>query len=172
MTTTTNQPRVQDVMSKHVVAVSPADTLHEALELIVENRVSALPVVDGREHCVGMLSTSDLIDLTHELDDEVHNLGRTDESGRPWLFERLTETFGSERVSEQMTESVATIGPEIPLTEAAGMMLRNRVHRLPVVDDKERLLGILSTTDIVAAVAAGLAKKAHSHHCQPIGSHR
>ncbi len=166
MTTTTNQPRVKDVMSKDVVAVSPADTLHEALELIVDNRVSALPVVDGRDRCVGMLSTSDLIDLTHELDDETHHLGRSDESGRPWLFERLTEAFGSERVSEQMTESVATIGPEVPLSEAAGMMLRNRVHHLPVVDDKERLLGILSTTDIVAA---GFAKKAHSHDCQPIG---
>ena len=55
MTTTTNELRVKDVMSKHVVAISPADTLHEALELIVENRVSALPVVDGRERCVGML---------------------------------------------------------------------------------------------------------------------
>ena len=172
MTTTTNQLRVKDVMSKDVVAVSPADTLHEALELIVENRVSALPVVDGRDRCVGMLSTSDLIDLTHELDDEVHNLGRTDESGRPWLFERLTEAFRSERVSEQMTESVATIGPEIPLSAAAGIMVRNRVHRLPVVDDRKRLLGILSTTDIVAAVADGLAEKAHLHHCQGIGSHR
>ncbi len=131
-----------------------------------------MPVVDGRDRCVGMLSTSDLIDLTHDLDDEVHNLGRSDESGRPWLFERLTEAFGSERVSEQMTESVATIGPEIPLSEAAGIMLRNRVHRLPVVDDRKRLLGILSTTDIVAAVADGFAEKAHLHHCQPIGSHR
>ncbi len=172
MTTTTNQLRVKDVMSKDVVAVSPADTLHEALELIVENRVSALPVVDGRDRCVGMLSTSDLIDLTHELDDETHNLGRSDESGRPWLFERLTEAFGSERVSGQMTENVATIGPEIPLSEAAAMMLRNRVHRLPVVDDNQRLLGILSTTDIVAAVADGLARNARSHDCQPIGSRR
>ena len=138
----------------------------------MENRVAALPVVDGRERCVGMLSTSDLIDLTHELDDESHNLGRSADSGRPWLFERLSEAFGSERVSEQMTDSVATIGPELPLAEAAGVMLRNRVHRLPVVDDKERLLGILSTMDIVAAVADGLGKKVHSQDCQPVGSRR
>jgi len=169
MTRSTNQLRVREVMSKDVVVVSPADTLHDAFELIVENRVSALPVVDGHDRCVGMLSTSDLIDLTHELEDELQNLGRADESGRPLLIERLAEAFGGEKVSAYMTESVAMIGAEIPLSEAAGMMLRNRVHRLPVVDDRKRLLGILSTTDIVAAVADGLAKMAHSHDCQSSG---
>ena len=158
MTVATTQIRVQDVMSKHVVAVGPEDTLHDAMSLIVENRVSALPVVDGHERCIGMLSTSDLINLTHDLDDEVHNIGRTNENERPWLFERLAEVFGSERVSEQMTENVAAIAPEMSLAEAAALMLRNRVHRLPVVNEKERLLGILSTTDILGVVADGLGK--------------
>ena len=74
--------RVQDVMSRDVVSVGLNDTLHAALELIVENRVSALPVVNGRGQCVGMLSTSDLIDLTHELDDELQNIGRPSDQER------------------------------------------------------------------------------------------
>jgi CBS domain-containing protein len=159
MATSTNEPRVKDVMSKDVVAVSPHDTLQEALDLIVENRVSALPVVDARDRCIGMLSTSDLINMTHELDDEIHNIGRADENGRPWLLGRLVDAFGTERVSSQMTETVQTIGPELTITEAASMMVRNRVHRLPVVDGKDRMLGILSTTDIVSAVASGWSKR-------------
>ena len=158
MTTAATQVRVQDVMSKNVVAVGPEDSLHDALALIVENRVSALPVVDGRERCIGMLSTSDLIDLTHDLDDALHNLGRPGDNQRPWLFERLAEVLGSERVATQMTENVATIGPAMLLPEAAGLMLRNRVHRLPVVDESERLLGILSTTDILGVVADDAAR--------------
>lgn len=147
--------RVKDVMSKDVVAVNPNDTLHEALDLIVENRVSALPVINGTGQCVGMLSTSDLIDLTHDLDDEIQNLGRSEASQRPWLVEQLSQALGAERVSEQMTPDVETIGPEVSVPDAAAAMVRNRVHRLPVADDNGRLLGIVSTVDIMRAVANG-----------------
>ena len=113
MVKTISKLRVKDVMSKHVVAVNPSDSLHEALELICENRVSALPVVDGHGHCVGILTTSDLIELTHELDDELHNLGRVNDSKPQWLIEQLAKAMGSERVSEQMTPDVTTSCPPV-----------------------------------------------------------
>ena len=150
--------KVKDIMSKHVVAVNPSDSLHEALDLICENRVSALPVVDGRGHCVGILTTSDLIELTHELDDELQNLGRVNESKPQWLIEQLTKALGSERVSEQMTPDVASVRPETTVPQAAAIMLRNRVHHLPVVDDDNRLRGIVSTMDVLGVVADGAAK--------------
>ena len=150
--------KVKDIMSKHVVAVNPSDSLHEALDLICENRVSALPVVDGRGHCVGILTTSDLIELTHELDDELQNLGRVNESKPQWLIEQLTKALGSERVSEQMTRDVASVRPDTPVPEAAAAMLRNRIHHLPVVDENNHLRGIVSTMDILGVVADGVTK--------------
>jgi len=152
--------RVKDVMVKHVVAVNPDDLLHDALDLICENRVSALPVVDSRGHCLGMLSTSDLIDLTHELDDELQNLGRVRDAKPQWLIEQLTQALGSERVSEQMTPNVATIHQEASVTDAAAAMMRNRVHRLPVTDDHNKLLGIISTMDIMGVIADGAVEPA------------
>jgi CBS domain-containing protein len=154
-----NKLRVKDVMSKDVVAVNPNDTLHEALELIHENRVSALPVINGRDQCVGMLSASDLIELTHDLDDEIQNLGRASAGERPWLVEQLSRALGLEHVSEQMTHDVETIHPEASLPEAAAAMLRNRVHRLPVTNANRRLLGIVSTIDVMRIVANGAAVK-------------
>lgn len=151
--------RVKDVMSKDVVTVNPGDTLHEALELIHENRVSALPVVNGRNQCVGMLSTSDLIELTHDLDDEIQNIGRSGESSRPWLVDQLSKALGSEHVSEQMTPDVETIGPEASIPEAAAAMLRNHVHRLPVTNGDKKLLGIVSTTDLMRIIAGGVTVK-------------
>lgn len=123
--------------------------------MICENRVSALPVVDGRGHCVGILTTSDLIELTHELDDELQNLGRIDTSKPQWLVEQLVKALGSERVSEQMTPDVASICPDATVPEAAALMLRNRVHHLPVVDSSNVLKGIVSTMDILGIVAEG-----------------
>ncbi len=151
--------RVKDVMSKDVVSVNPSDTLHEALELIHENHVSALPVVNGRDQCVGMLSTSDLIELTHDLDDEIQNLGRADASQRSWLVEKLSQALGTEPVSTQMTPDVETISPEASLPDAAAAMLRNRVHRLPVTGTDGRLLGIVSTIDVMRIVASGATSK-------------
>ncbi len=147
--------RVKDVMSKEVVAVNPSDTLHEALELIHENHVSALPVVNGHDQCVGMLSTSDLIELTHDLDEEIHNLGRADETQRSWLVEKLSHALGTEPVSQQMTPDVETIDQEASLPNAAAAMLRNRVHRLPVTNSNGRLIGIVSTIDVMRVVASG-----------------
>ncbi|MDP6444402.1 MAG: CBS domain-containing protein [Pirellulaceae bacterium] len=155
MTEQNGEIRVKELMSRDVVTVGPSDTLHDAMQLLVENRVAALPVVNSRDQCVGMLSTSDLIEVTQELDDEVHNLGRTDSTNPPWLIQRLADCLGSELVSEQMSTDVAVVGPDARLSEAAATMLRNRVHRLPVLDESLRLRGIISTMDIMGVVAQG-----------------
>jgi len=59
--------------------------------------------------------------------------------------------LGRRQVHEVMTPDVITVGPETTLVEAARKLLSNRIHRLPVVDEKNRLLGVVSTTDLLAA---------------------
>jgi CBS domain-containing protein len=148
--------RVKDVMVKDVVFVHPQDTLDEALVLLVENRVSGLPVVDGRQRCVGVLSVTDLIDLARELDDEIADLVRVSEVSRGWLVEKLTQRgLGKQKVQEVMTPVAVGVAPVTPLAEAAQLMIRNRVHRLVVMDTDDRLLGIISAMDILSAFAAG-----------------
>lgn len=151
--------RVKDVMSRDVVTIHADDTIHEAIELMVENRVVALPVVDRRQHCVGMISSSDLLDMTHELDEDLDAVRRSDDVPRRWIIDKLREALGGEPVSGQMTESVAMVGPETPLPEAAREMLRNRVHRLPVVGEGQKLLGIVSTMDLMDVFANGASQE-------------
>jgi len=145
--------RVKEVMSSDVVSVHSQDTVHEALVLMDENRISALPVTDRRGRCIGMVSASDMMDLTRELDDELCDLGRVSPISREWIIERLINGVGQHMVEELMSETVATISSETLLTVASQEMLRERVHRLPVVDHQRRLQGIISTMDIMAAVA-------------------
>ena len=144
--------RVKDVMSRDVVSIHCDATVHDALNLIVENRVSALPVVDSRDHCVGIISTTDLVDLTRDFDDDVHQLEDAEVSSQ-WLVEKLIHSVGDEAIQSVMTEAVATINAETTLTRAGREMLRNQVHHLPVVDDRNHLIGILSTMDILAEFA-------------------
>lgn len=145
--------RVKDIMSRDVVTIRAADTIHEALTLMGENRVSALPVVDNHDHCVGILSTSDLVDMTRDVDDDIQHLELVDAASQRFLLDRLAHSMGNESVQSFMSEMVATVGLETSIGRATREMLRNRVHHLPVVDEHEKLIGIVSTMDILAEVA-------------------
>jgi len=145
--------RVKDAMSNVVISVEPDDTIHEALILMAQYRVTALPVTDGRDRCVGILSTSDLIDPTRELEEELHDIERVSEQLRQWIIERLThDNMGQQKVRDLMTGSVAAVNRETSILDATGEMLRHRVHHLPVVDDHQKLLGIVSTMDMLSVL--------------------
>ena len=155
MTADIYKRRVKDIMSTDVVSVHPQDTVHDALELMVENRVSALPVVDRQMRCVGILSTSDLIDVTRDLDVDMDGLEDGEGTLSAVLVRELVDNVTHERIDELMTNDVASVHPDTLLASAASQMLRDRVHRLPVLDNNQRLLGIISTMDILAAFVDG-----------------
>lgn len=145
--------RVKDIMSRDVVTISAADTVHEALTLMGENRVSAIPVVDSHNHCQGILSTSDLVDMTRDVDDDLYSLDMVDSTSRRFLLDKLAHSMGGESVQSFMSESLATVSAETTLGEATREMLRNKVHHLPVVDGNNHLIGIVSTMDVLKVFA-------------------
>jgi CBS-domain-containing membrane protein len=133
--------RVKEIMSRDVVTIRAGDTVHEALTLMGENRVSALPVVDNHDHCVGILSTSDLVDMTRDVDDDLYQL------------DKLTHSMGNESVQSYMSETVTCVDPEASIGKATRELLRNRIHHLPVIDADKHLVGIVSTMDILGELA-------------------
>jgi CBS domain-containing protein len=156
MTVNPYRRRVKDVLSKDLVCVPANATVYEALALMVENRVATLPVVDKRGNCQGILSATDVVELALELSEGLRGFGRAAEESPQWLIDRLAEHDMDRRgVHDVMTTSVATVYLEMPLAVAAREMLRHRVHRLPVVDTQDRLVGIISTMDILNAFADG-----------------
>ncbi len=142
---------VREIMSKEVVTVAPHDSLHESLQLMVENKVTAVPVVDGHDRCVGMLSSSDFLEITSDLDGELSELEGLEGAAERWVVKQLGKGIGHDQVADHMTDHVATISSEAKLIEAAAVMLRNHVHRLPVIDASHRLVGIVSTMDLMRA---------------------
>ncbi len=145
--------RVKDFMSRDTVTLNVEDTIHEALTLMGENRVSALPVVDRRNRCVGILSTSDLVDMTRDVDEDLKQLNLLDPMSKRFLVDKLADSLGSEKVQSYMSETVTTVSTETTIGKAAREMLRNHVHHLPVLDNNERLIGIISTMDILGEFA-------------------
>jgi CBS domain-containing protein len=121
---------------------------------MVENRVSALPVVDARGHCVGVISVTDLLGVTKDLSDELNALSVSRGLDHEVLVQQLEEAdVLTEQVKNWMSTEVISVGRESTIQHAAREMLRNRVHRLVVLDDQRHVTGIVSTMDLLAAFA-------------------
>jgi CBS domain-containing protein len=131
--------RVSELMQTEVESIPPDAVAGDAIVTLAESRISALPVVDAAGRLVGVISTTDILALEEETENQ---------RARAAALERTT-------VGDLMTPRPLTISPEASLSDAARQMLEADVHRL-FVTEGDRVVGVISTTDIVRAVAAGL----------------
>jgi CIC family chloride channel protein len=130
--------RVRELMQKKVKTVDPEAAVNDAVVSLTDSHISALAVVDGLGHMVGVISSTDILTSEAEAADAVE---------REALFEQMM-------VRDIMTPRPLTVSPEADVREAAQQMLYADVHRLFVIED-DRVVGVISTTDIVRAVARG-----------------
>lgn len=150
--------KVSDVMNDKPVTCQMEDSIVLAARLMKDNKISGMPVLDG-DRLVGIISESDLLGL----------LSAEDE-GQLWLpspfeiFEipfrdimkwermhRSIEDISKKKVSEVMKRDVHKIGPGDSIQEAALVMTRHRINRLPVVEN-DKLVGIVTRGDIITGL--------------------
>lgn len=153
MSSNTLPGSVQELMTSHIVALAAGSTMHEAIQMMVENRVHALPVIDSASRCVGIITSTDLIEVTYDIDSDLSDAELVDPSANRRLIERISSSIGAERVESYAAEVVASIPQTATLVAAAKVMTKEQIHHLPVVDDDGVLVGILSSADLVAVMA-------------------
>jgi len=142
---------LKDVISGHFVCASPQDSLRKALAAMLDNRVSALPVIDEDKRCVGVISVTDILGFTKELSEEVNSVSRAIQLNRVSLTEKFDHLdLLNERVEDWMSPDPITVGIDSSVRLAAKRILENQVHRLIVVDERQRVAGIVSTMDLLA----------------------
>lgn len=142
------QTRCADVMSSNVVTVSFGTPLQEAWHLLRNKRIKALPVVDRVNRIVGILTLADFLnaadlDLHEGIEAKIKSLIR-------W-----TSTVNStkpEVVGQIMTRRVRVARADNPLVDLVPLFGSTGHHHIPIVDNDNRLVGILTQSDLVAAV--------------------
>ncbi|MFP3914532.1 MAG: CBS domain-containing protein [Actinomycetota bacterium] len=131
--------KTRELMTTDVTTIDPQASLKEAARLMASRGVSGLPVVEG-ERVVGVITEADFVE-------------RSAARGRAGLIDALLNRQerlrGAGTVGEVMSRPVVSIGPDAPHTEAAQLMQRRGVKRLVVVDEEDRLLGVLSRGDLL-----------------------
>ena len=136
--------RVRDVMTQEVVTVNEHASFKEVATLIAERRVSAVPVLDREGRVLGIVSEADLV-LQEEYPQGPPE-GRLFQSRRQRQA-RAKAAGGT--AAELMTSPPVTIGPDASVAEAARLLHRHGIRRMPVVDPAGPLLGIVSRADLL-----------------------
>ena len=151
--------KAADIMTHNVISVQPEATILQAAELMLQHRISGLPVVDSDGHVVGIVTEGDFLRRAET---------GTQRKRARWVEfivgpGRLAEEYvrsSSRRVEDVMTRSVHTIGEDTPLSDAVELMERHRIKRLPVLRD-HKLVGIVSRANLLHALAS-LAREINS----------
>lgn len=124
--------KVIDVMTRNPLIVTPAETIGQADELMTENRIRQLPVAEGSA-LLGIITDRDI---------------------RSYLAESLLDpdarakALGT-RVSELMTSEPLTLAPDDDLQEAVELLIDEKIGGIPVVDEAEGLVGIVTYVDVL-----------------------
>ena len=126
---------VKDLMTEKVFTLGPSDSLVSLEDLMDSRRIRHVPIVDREGDLIGLVSHRDLARSA---------LGRLDDL--PISVER--DILRARRVREIMMSEPETVDPDAPLSEAAALLLENKIGCLPVVEGS-RLVGILTEADFV-----------------------
>jgi CBS domain-containing protein len=144
--------KAADIMTRNVVSVQPETTILRAAELMLQHRISGLPVVDTDDHVVGIVTEGDFLRRTET---------GTQRKRPRWLQflvgpGRLAEEYvrsSSRKIEDVMTQAVHTIGEDTPVSDVVELMERHRIKRLPVLRD-DKLVGIVSRANLLHALAS------------------
>ncbi len=160
MSHTTRDAVAANYMQRDIVTVSPDNSLRDALALMTENHVTGLPVMDGKSRCVGLVTSSDILNYEEDRADESATgatAGFFDPETQQWESVPISafglEEFGDVLVRDVMTRDLVWVHRSTSLKEVARRMIGERVHRVLVMDSEARLYGILSAFDFVRVVA-------------------
>jgi len=153
---------VREVMNPSPITCQAEDTVSDAARILRENKISGMPVLDG-DRLVGVVSESDLLRL----------LSQEEEGGGLWLpspfevfevpfrdllrWERLhssAQDISKKKVREVMSRELHQVKPDDSVEEAASIMTRHRINRLPVTENG-KLLGIVTRGDIISGLGGG-----------------
>ncbi len=166
----------RDLMSHELVQLSEDMSLRAAARLLLDHQISGAPVVDGRGRCVGALSATDFLRRAGKPEEmewrahphastpgpyqtaqyagvgACHECKTTGQVLCEWQVMDL-ENLPTDEVRRYMTADPVTVAPATPIAVIARKMTDAHIHRVIVVDEAARAIGIVTSTDILAAVA-------------------
>ncbi len=156
--------RASDIMVRSVTTLKPSDTLAHAAAVMLHEQISGAPVVDAKGACLGVLSASGILGAEEKVVQERRKIAESSfwnsNLSLPMSVyaDKLAEVrekiapAADQPVERFMTSDLVSVPADTPLRVVIEDMVNAHVHRVVVLDADRRLKGIVSTTDVLAAL--------------------
>ena len=144
------------LMTEKVITVTPATTVRELAQTLLENKISGAPVLDDQDMVIGVVTESDLIDQNKKV--HIPTVLTLLDSfiflESPEKMEKELKKMAGITVEDIFAHKVISLQKDTPLDEIATLMAEKKIHTLPVMDGK-KLVGVIGKSDIIRTLAHG-----------------
>src|SRR5690625_379234 len=142
---------IKEIMTKEIITVSKDDTIEKCAKLLATHDLSGLPVVDDKGYVKGVITEGDLIKHNSKVQvpAPLEILGGIFYLDNPNKFYDDVKKSMGYFVKTVMTKDVTSVKPDEKIEDAAALQVREKIKRLPVLDEEGKLIGIVSRKDIM-----------------------
>ena len=152
---------VKDIMVKDVISFKADDSLETVAKIFIKKKISAGPVVDEENRVIGIISESDLMDvLEYHEDLGSELLSLVPGYGDRWSFQRDFEEakkwlkrVEEGKVKDEMSKNIFKVHPDDDISKVSEAMVLRKVNQVPVVDNDEKLVGIVARADLIKGIS-------------------
>lgn len=143
--------KAKDIMNNDVISVKVEDKVEDLVKILLDHGISGVPVIDEKDNVVGIVSEADLIYREKSLHlpafipvlDGIVFL----ESFKK--LEKEIKKMTAYRVKDVMNKEVITVKEDTEVQEVVNILLDKKINRVPVVDDENKLVGIITRSNIL-----------------------
>ncbi len=139
--------KVKEVMATQVKSILPETDVKEALDMLLSMKISGLPVIDGQGKLVGMFTEKGV--LRNLLPAYVDHVGKFVYTENPKGIKNKIIELANLKVKDLMRKEVITTDEDSTLSEAARLMLTQKVRRVPVLNKEGKVTGMLAREDVL-----------------------
>ncbi len=140
---------VKDIMTSSVKTATGNTLIKDIASMMCFNKISGVPVIDDTNTLIGILSEKDILKAMFP------DVAQIMQEGAKPDFESIEADYTNlldKCASDLMTQTVASVTPNMPLLKAASLMCVKNIRRIPVTDDGNKLVGIISIGDVHKAI--------------------
>lgn len=141
----------KEIMTRNVITANETNTIEEVARIFIDKKISGVPVVNKEQKLVGIITEGDLVYQQKKLNPPIF-LSFFDgvvQVGKHEFFEELKKVSAF-LVKDLMThEDLITAKEDTDVSDIATMLIENKVNRVPVIDDDEKIIGIITRHDII-----------------------
>lgn len=142
--------KIQEIMSTSVLTIQPEATVRELWKKLFSRHVNAIPVVDKKNGLLGIVTKEDLLKLLYpDYQEYFADLGSVDDFE---AMEQKVHALGNTRAKDLMCKRVVYTRADTPIMRALSRMIVRSINQLPVLDEDDRVIGMVTKGDIFYAL--------------------